>query len=71
MFTADAGCLFPFLSHRGRNVFLSAGLSALAGYERVHRNGWLLCDWAILLHMGAFIYGFAPAFEMDAFLTDR
>ena len=24
-FTAEAGCLFPFLSDRGRNVFLSAG----------------------------------------------
>ncbi len=41
-FTAEAGCLFPFLSDRGRNVFLSAGLSALAGYERVNRNGRLL-----------------------------
>ena len=70
-FTAEAGCLFPFLSDRGRNVFLSAGLSALAGYERVNRNGRLLYDGATLLHKGAFIYGFAPAFEMEAFLTDR
>ena len=45
-FTAEAGCLFPFLSDRGRNVFLSAGLSALAGYERVNRNGRLLYDGA-------------------------
>ena len=59
-FTAEAGCLFPFLSDRGRNVFFSAGLFALAGY-----------DGATLLHKGAFIYGFAPAFEMEAFLTDR
>lgn len=70
-FTAEAGCLFPFLSDRGRNVFLSAGLSALAGYERVNRNGRLLYDGATLLHKGAFIYGFAPAFEMEAYLTDR
>ena len=70
-FTAEAGCLFPFLSDRGRNVFLSAGLSALAGYERVNRNGRLLYDGATLLHKGAFIYGFAPAFEMEAFLSDR
>lgn len=61
-FTAEAGCLFPFLS---------AGLFALAGYERVNRNGRLLYDGATLLHKGAFIYGFAPAFEMEAFLTDR
>lgn len=70
-FTAEAGCLFPFLSDRGRNVFLSAGLSALAGYERVNRNGRLLYDGATLLHKGAFIYGFTPAFEMEAYLTDR
>lgn len=70
-FTAEAGCLFPFLSDRGRNVFLSAGLSALAGYERVNRNGRLLYDGATLLHKGAFIYGFAPAFEMETYLTDR
>lgn len=70
-FTAEAGCLFPFLSDRGRNVFLSAGLSALAGYERVNRNGRLLYDGATLLHKDAFIYGFAPAFEMEAYLTDR
>ena len=70
-FTAEAGCLFPFLSDRGRNVFLSAGLSALAGYERVNRNGRLLYDGATLLHKGAFVYGFAPAFEMEAYLTDR
>ena len=70
-FTAEAGCLFPVLSDRGRNVFLSAGLSALAGYERVNRNGRLLYDGATLLYKGAFIYGFAPAFEMEAYLTDR
>lgn len=68
-FTAEAGCLFPFLSDR--NTFLSAGLSALAGYERVNRNGRLLYDGATLLHKGTFIYGFAPAFEMEAYLTDR
>ena len=56
-FTAEAGCLFPFLSDRGRNVFLSAGLSALAGYERVNRNGRLLYDGATLRNGGAFIYG--------------
>ena len=70
-FTAEAGCLFPFLSDRGRNVFLSAGLSALAGYERGNRTGRILYDVATLLHKGTFIYGFAPAFEMEAYLTDR
>ena len=70
-FTAEAGCLFPFLLDKGRNVFLSAGLSALAGYERVNRNGRLLYDGATLLHKGAFIYGFAPAFEIKEFKTNN
>ena len=70
-FTAEAGCLFPFLSDRGRNVFLSAGLFALAGYERVNRNGRLLYDGATLQYKGSFIYGFAPAFGTEAYLTDR
>lgn len=70
-FTAEAGCLFPFLSDRGKNVFFSAGLSALAGYETVNRNSRLLYDGATLQHKGSFIYGFVPAFGMEAFLTDR
>lgn len=70
-FTAEGGCLFPFLSDRGKNVFLSAGLFALAGYETVNRNERMLYDGATLRNDGAFIYGFAPAFEMEAYLTDR
>lgn len=70
-FTAEGGCFFPFLSDRGKNVFLSAGLFALAGYEAVNRNERMLYDGATLRNGGAFIYGFAPAFEMEAYLTDR
>ncbi len=70
-FTAEGGCFFPFLSDRGKNVFLSAGLFALAGYEAVNRNERTLYDGATLRNGGAFIYGFAPAFEMEAYLTDR
>ena len=32
-FTADAGLLLRLLSDRGRNVVLSGGFSAAAGYE--------------------------------------
>lgn len=32
-FTADAGYYVPILSDRGKNVVLSVGFSALAGYE--------------------------------------
>lgn len=70
-FTAEAGYFHPFLSDKGRNVFFSAGLSALAGYETVNWNDRLLYDGATLQHDAAFIYGFAPSFEMEAFLTDR
>lgn len=70
-FTAEGGCFFPFLSDRGKNVFLSAGLFALAGYETVNRNERMLYDGATLRNGGAFIYGFAPSFEMEAYLTDR
>lgn len=70
-FTAEGGYLFPFLSDRGKNVFLSAGLFALAGYEAVNRNERVLYDGAALRNDGAFIYGLAPAFEMEAYLTDR
>lgn len=70
-FTGEAGYFCPFLRDRGRNVFLSAGLSALAGYERVNGNRRLLYDGASLLHGGSFIYGFAPSLEAEAFLTDR
>ena len=70
-FTGEVGYFVPFFSDRGRNVFFSAGLSALAGYETTNWNCKLLYDGATLLHKGAFIYGFAPAFEMEAYLTDR
>lgn len=70
-FTAEAGCLFPFLSDKGRNVFFSTGLSVLAGYETVNWNDRLLYDGATLQHRGSFIYGFVPSFEVEAFLTDR
>ena len=61
----------PFISDRGKNVFFSAGLSALAGYETTNWNCKLLYDGATLKNDGCFIYGFAPAFEMEAFLSDR
>lgn len=70
-FTAEAGYLYPFLYDNGRNVFLSAGLSALAGYETVNRNERMLYDGATLLHGGRFIYGFSPMLEMEVFLSDR
>ena len=70
-FTGEVGYFVPFISDRGKNVFFSAGLSALAGYETTNWNCKLLYDGATLKNDGCFIYGFAPAFEMEAFLSDR
>ena len=70
-FTGEIGYFVPFFSDRGKNVFFSAGLSALAGYETTNWNCKLLYDGATLKNDGCFIYGFAPAFEMEAFLSDR
>ncbi len=60
-----------YLPGQKGNVFFSAGLSALAGYETTNWNCKLLYDGATLKNDGCFIYGFAPAFEMEAFLSDR
>ena len=70
-FTGEVGYFVPFFSDRGKNVFFSAGLSGLAGYETTNWNDKLLYDGATLKNDGCFIYGFAPAFEMEAFLSDR
>ena len=70
-FTGEVGDFVPFFSDRGKNGFFSAGLSGLAGYETTNWNDKLLYDGATLKNDGCFIYGFAPAFEMEAFLSDR
>ena len=35
-FTLEGGYYVPFLSNRGKDIFLSAGLSAFTGYETVN-----------------------------------
>ena len=57
-FTGEVGYFVPFISDRGKNVFFSAGLSALAGYETTNWNCKLLYDGATLKNDGCFIYGF-------------
>lgn len=55
-FTGEVGYFVPFISDRGKNVFFSAGLSALAGYETTNWNCKLLYDGATLKNDGCFIY---------------
>ena len=51
-FTGEVGYFVPFFSDRGKNVFFSAGLSGLAGYETTNWNDKLLYDGATLKNDG-------------------
>ncbi len=70
-FTAEGGYYLNFLSDRRKTVFLSAGLSALAGYETSNRGEKLLPDGSLLLNKDAFVYGAALTLELETYLTDR
>ena len=52
-------------------IFLSLGLSALAGYEVSNKSEKLLPDGSTLLDKDCFIYGGALTLELEAYLTDR
>lgn len=69
--TAEGGYLYNFLSDKGRNIFLSAGGSALVGYETVNWNKKLLNDGATLTNRDSFIGGVAAILELEIFITDR
>ena len=70
-FTAEGGYFLNFLSDRRKTFFLSAGLSALAGYETSNRGEKLLPDGSLLLNKDAFVYGAALTLELETYLTDR
>jgi hypothetical protein len=70
-FTVEGGYFLPVLSDRSKVFFLSAGFSALAGYETCNRGQKRLPDGATLLNGDAFIYGGAATLEAEAFLSDR
>lgn len=69
--TAEGGYYVNFLSDRSKTVFLSAGVSAMAGYETVNWGKGLLFDGATIMNEDNFIYGAAVTFEMETFLSDR
>lgn len=71
LFTIEGGYYIPFLSNRGKDLFLSAGLSALTGYEVVNWGEDRLHDGALLRSRDSFIYGLVPALEAEVFLNDR
>lgn len=70
-FTAEGGYYLNFLSDRRKTFFLSAGLSALAGYETSNRGEKLLPDGSTLLNKDAFVYGGTLTLELETYLADR
>ena len=69
--TADGGYLKCLLSDSGKNFFLSAGPSAMIGYESSNWGRKLLSDGATLRCADGFIYGLAATLEGEAYLSDR
>lgn len=67
----QAGYMRPFLSDRGKNILLYAGVSALGGYEDVNEDKPLLPDGAKLLDRSRFVYGGAVHSSVECFLTDN
>lgn len=70
-FTAEGGYYYNFLTDPSKTVFLSLGVSALAGYETSNWGEKTLYDGSTLQHKDAFIYGGAITLEIETYLTDR
>lgn len=70
-FTGEGGYYIKILYDRRKTVFLSFGLSALAGYETSNWGNKLLYDGSRLLNKDTFIYGGASTLELETYLTDR
>ncbi|WP_410220760.1 conjugal transfer protein TraO [Pedobacter sp.] len=70
-FTGEVGHYFPLVFDCKQNLVISAGASALAGYERINWGRHLLYDKAILLNQDHFIYGGAATLEVEFFPSDK
>lgn len=69
--TAEGGHYFKLLSDPDKNVFLSFGASAMAGYETLNWGERMLYDGSTITGKDSFIYGGALNVEIETFLTDR
>ncbi len=69
-FTGEGGYFLNFLSDGGKTVFLSLGVSAVAGYETINWNDKLLPDGATIQNKDVFLYGAALTLETEIFLVD-
>ena len=70
-FTAEGGFFCDVLSDGSKTFFLSAGVSALAGYETVNGDKKLLYDGSIIRNKDGFVYGGAVTLQAETYLTDR
>ena len=70
-FTGEGGFFSGVLSDGSKTFFLSAGISALAGYETVNGGKKLLFDGSTIRNKDDFIYGGAITLQAETYLTDR
>ena len=70
-FTGEGGFFSGVLSDGSKTFFLSAGVSALAGYETVNGGKKLLFDGSTIRNKDGFIYGGAITLQAETYLTDR
>jgi len=70
-FTGEGGFFCNLLSDGSKTFFLSAGISALAGYETVNGGKKLLFDGSTVRNKDGFIYGGAITLQAETYLTDR
>ena len=70
-FTAEGGFFCDVLSDGSKTFFLSAGVSALAGYETVNGGKKLLSDGSTVHNQDGFVYGGAITLQAETYLSDR
>ena len=66
-----AGYMHPLLSDGGKNAFVYAGVSALAGYEELNRGESVLPDGAELLDRSRILGGGGVHLAVELFLSDH
>lgn len=70
-FTGEGGFFCNLLSDGSKTFFLSAGISALAGYETVNGGKKLLFDGSTIRNKDGFIYGGAITLQAETYLSDH
>ena len=71
LFTGEGGFFSGVLSDGSKTFFLSAGISALAGYETVNGRKKLLFDGSTVRNKDGFIYGGAITLQAETYLSDH